>query len=62
MNSWCTEGFKKELEMRGWLLHNFKDPKLVLLLVNLNSDEVEAPENTLNFPKQQQSLLAEFQS
>ena len=39
-----SEGFKKELEMRGLVtVHNFKE-KLVLAVGKSHPDEVEAPE------------------
>ena len=58
-----SEGFKKELEMRGvGYRAQLQGSKLVLAVGKSHPDEVEAPEGiTLNFQTQQQSLLAEFQ-
>lgn len=58
-----SEGFKKELEMRGvGSVHNFKDLNLFWLLVNLIQTKLKLQkELLLNFQTQQQSLLAEFQ-
>ena len=58
-----SEGFKKELEMRGvGYRAQLQGSKLVLAVGKSHQDEVEAPEELLlNFQTQQQSLLAEFQ-
>ncbi len=58
-----SEGFKKELEMRGvGYRAQLQGSKLVLAVGKSHPDEVEAPkELLLNFQTQQQSLLAEFQ-
>ena len=58
-----SEGFKKELEMRGLdTVHNFKDQNLFWLLVNHTQTKLKLrKELLLNFQTQQQSLLAEFQ-
>ena len=58
-----SEGFKKELEMRGvGYRAQLQGSKLFGLLVNPHPDEVELQkELLLNFETQQQSLLAEFQ-
>ena len=58
-----SEGFKKELEMRGVdTVHNFKDQNLFWLLVNHTQTKLKLQkELLLNFQTQQQSLLAEFQ-
>ena len=58
-----SEGFKKELEMRGvGYRAQLQGSKLVLAVGKSHPDEVEAPEGiTLNFQTQQQSLLAGFQ-
>ena len=58
-----SEGFKKELEMRGvGYRAQLQGSKLVLAVGKSHPDEVEAQkELLLNFQIQQQSLLAEFQ-
>ena len=58
-----SEGFKKELEMRGvGYRAQLQGKKLVLAVGKSHPDEVEAQkELLLNFQTQQQSLLAEFQ-
>ena len=58
-----SEGFKKELEMRGvGYRAQLQGSKLVLAVGKSHPDEVEAPEGiTFELPNQQQSLLAEFQ-
>ena len=58
-----SEGFKKELEMRGvGYRAQLQGSKLVWLLVNHTQTKLKLQkELLLNFQTQQQSLLAEFQ-
>lgn len=58
-----SEGFKKELEMRGvGYRAQLQDLNLFWLLVNLIQTKLKLQkELLLNFQTQQQSLLAEFQ-
>lgn len=58
-----SEGFKKELEMRGvGYRAQLQGSKLVLAVGKSHPDEVEAQEGiTFELQTQQQSLLAEFQ-